>query len=315
MIKNVWHTLTTTSCLFVSIATHGMDDNNNISAIEFTEQDQQTIIQSMRDKQGIHAAIEAVKNLGDNNKQWSYMLSDKELSGKIINTIYNHYYSPSLIFMPGHEQIALMLNTRGAYRWCADYIVTHEEAQETLHTLLMDMAHWEKPDLSSAENIVSLLTSIKNPTDEIDNNAYAHPASEPLIGAARSGTYAYAQFLLDNGAEVNYKTREEGTTALMNAACMNERAIAELLLSRQADINSKNNNGDTALMLAASWGNLEMVQLLLEYGAQVHIINDDGENALKKAQERSIGYKVNYNAIIELLQNAEQQLPMIKYWS
>ena len=56
----------------------------------------------------------------------------------------------------------------------------------------------------------------------------------------------------------------------MLAAIEGNRAVAELLLERGADVNSANNVGETALSLAAHNGHVSLVRLLKDSGAGRH---------------------------------------------
>lgn len=58
-------------------------------------------------------------------------------------------------------------------------------------------------------------------------------------------------------------------TPLMLAAIEGNTAIAELLVSKGADLNKTNNFGDTALSLAACGGHVQLVNFLRKNGASV----------------------------------------------
>lgn len=67
--------------------------------------------------------------------------------------------------------------------------------------------------------------------------------------AAHDGRMDVARLLLSKGAEVNSKD-DAGFTPLHVAAFSDHAEIVELLLSHQADIDAKNHSGLTALMVA-----------------------------------------------------------------
>ena len=87
------------------------------------------------------------------------------------------------------------------------------------------------------------------------------------------------KFLLDNGADVNFRDRF-GMPILVYAAMDHNLKAVELLLEKGADVNIKNDLGQTALMFAARKGGLDIVKLLVEKGADVKIKDKNGKPAL-----------------------------------
>jgi ankyrin repeat protein len=55
---------------------------------------------------------------------------------------------------------------------------------------------------------------------------------------------------------------------LKNAVVSSNPSVAELLLSRGADVNARDATGKTALFWARRMNNQAMVQMLLNHGAQ-----------------------------------------------
>lgn len=95
------------------------------------------------------------------------------------------------------------------------------------------------------------------------------------VAADHNKTLA-AKFLLDHGADIEaspgQSTRFHGNTALFHAAFLNSVDVAELLIARGANVDSRPKASDphtpTPLCAAASQGNLQMVVLLLNHGAE-----------------------------------------------
>ncbi|KAK6535933.1 hypothetical protein TWF281_000182 [Arthrobotrys megalospora] len=89
-----------------------------------------------------------------------------------------------------------------------------------------------------------------------------------LSWAAASGYIPIVKLLLDKGADV------EGTawtaTPLILAAKFEHFNIAELLLSRGADINKADNMRRTPLSWATETGNIKMIEMLLDEGADIN---------------------------------------------
>jgi serine/threonine-protein phosphatase 6 regulatory ankyrin repeat subunit A/serine/threonine-protein phosphatase 6 regulatory ankyrin repeat subunit B len=120
---------------------------------------------------------------------------------------------------------------------------------------------------------------------------------DALIGAITSGNETLANTLIDQGANVNAKSKEGVTAltlavargltgtvrllitkgahcdeALMSAALIGaitslSENTAEILIEKGADVNSKNQDGISALMIAASRGLTGTVRLLIAKGA------------------------------------------------
>ena len=71
--------------------------------------------------------------------------------------------------------------------------------------------------------------------------------------------------------------------------------VAQYLCDNGADINAKKDDGMTPLLYAADNGNIEIVKMLIEKGIDINKQTDFGQNALNFA---SLGA---YNEIIDLL--------------
>ena len=94
-------------------------------------------------------------------------------------------------------------------------------------------------------------------------------ADEDLIAAAKRGALPEIKRLLDQGAQVNAKDKDE-VTPLMLASENGRLDIVQTLLDKGADVNVKDSYGMSALMLASQQaGNLGVVQALLAKGADV----------------------------------------------
>lgn len=91
-----------------------------------------------------------------------------------------------------------------------------------------------------------------------------------LMMAALRGQKAWAQRLLELGAQVNH----DGWTPLHYAAAGPDSApVVELLLAHGAQVDAKSPNGTTPLMMAARYGSEASVQILLAAGADRRVKN------------------------------------------
>ncbi|MGE0450428.1 MAG: ankyrin repeat domain-containing protein [Vicinamibacterales bacterium] len=98
-----------------------------------------------------------------------------------------------------------------------------------------------------------------------------------LAYAVRGCRIPLATRLLTGGASVD--ARLSGRPLLTLAAAANCREGVDLVLSHQADVNAKDDEGSTALMRAAAAGFAEMVQLLLDKGADMELTNNESQSA------------------------------------
>ena len=88
----------------------------------------------------------------------------------------------------------------------------------------------------------------------------------------------YSYLLLEEGADVNARGAY-GDTALLAAAWTCQNEIGKYLIKNGAQVNAKNvNYGSTALNLAAGeCKNTNFIRLLLDNGADIHIKNNTHE--------------------------------------
>lgn len=111
-----------------------------------------------------------------------------------------------------------------------------------------------------------------------------------LIMALMRQRFAVAAYLIEQGADVNYKRpaqhtpeRSRGQTALWWAANHGHLPLAQELISRGAEVNTPDHHGGTPLIKAAGSGHLEMVRYLAANGADLYAEISDGRNAFHLA--------------------------------
>jgi hypothetical protein len=103
-----------------------------------------------------------------------------------------------------------------------------------------------------------------------------------LIAAALQGHVEVLELLLERGAAINKKNRDD-LTALMMAASEGRADAVKFLAERSGEVNVKTKDGFTPLMIAALNGQYEIVEILLRAGAKPNAKNKDGESALGAA--------------------------------
>ncbi len=124
--------------------------------------------------------------------------------------------------------------------------------------------------------------SIPGRTDllNMSNGNAAHIT--PLMAAVMAGNKAMAQFLIDRGADVNFKG-QNGDTPLHLAAQKCFQAVIEVLLASRADVKAQNTGGATPLCSAVQSGQVKIVRMLLAAGADGNVHDSKGRTVLNYA--------------------------------
>jgi ankyrin repeat protein len=110
----------------------------------------------------------------------------------------------------------------------------------------------------------------------------------PAHWAANLGHRDVLKLLIDNGADLNAKTKISSTLLHLAADC-GHKDVIELLLDLGADVNAKDRLGYTPLIWASSGGHKEASELLIAKGADINFKDDTGMTSLHWAAKK--GYK------------------------
>ena len=111
-------------------------------------------------------------------------------------------------------------------------------------------------------------------------NASFDGDDSPLIRAASHGHADIVSFLIDNGADPNFRTAEKRTTAL-TAACMSgQLEIVKLLIKSGADAKVLTKDSLNALQCAAVGGQCNVMKFLVESGANWQQTTGDDDSSL-----------------------------------
>jgi ankyrin repeat protein len=119
-----------------------------------------------------------------------------------------------------------------------------------------------------------------------------------LSGASFHGHWRLGQFLIENGADVNYADSDTGETPLHAALCTSNRLardlVVKVLLAAGANPNCVTRpaietgcfmrdcrtKAETPLHRAAAFGTEETIQLLLDAGARIDVKDMNGDTPL-----------------------------------
>jgi len=160
-------------------------------------------------------------------------------------------------------------------------------------------------------NRTSLYIAYQRGDDEIIDLLSKYGATGTLSYAAGAGDIEKVRELIEQQANVNQRD-ENGKTPLHRAASMGHIDVAELLLNKGANIDTKaglDENGSTSLQLAADKGKLHMVKLLVAKGADVNAkIQKEGH---KDRTAKSLALGRNYKEIVEFLYAHGADIPKI----
>ena len=117
-----------------------------------------------------------------------------------------------------------------------------------------------------------------------------------FLYAAVDGDVSKLKEMLDVGVPVDGEI-ELGTAALQCAAMCNRTDLAQLLLSRGADVNKRSAYGhSTALHVAAFANSTDVFEVLLKHGASTNIKDCYGKTPIDEAR------RANNKAAVRLLE-------------
>jgi ankyrin repeat protein len=126
--------------------------------------------------------------------------------------------------------------------------------------------------------------------------------SVDIHAAVLTGNLDAVKQHIEAGTDINQKEAMSGSTPLMTAATFNKPEIAKALITANADLSVKNNDGGTALHTAAFFGRIEIVQLLIDAKADKTIRNNFGATARETVMVEYSQMKPIYEMLIQQLQ-------------
>jgi uncharacterized protein len=115
------------------------------------------------------------------------------------------------------------------------------------------------------------------------------PDGFPVIAlAAFLGHKEVVEYLAARGADIDaVASNGSGYNALTGAVTSGHTAVVQWLLEHGANANYRYSAGYSPLLTAAANGRLDIAKLLLAHGADPHATTNDGKSPLSLAQERN----------------------------
>lgn len=154
----------------------------------------------------------------------------------------------------------------------------------------------DRGDLAAVKAIVEEGNS---PDSALD---YGDEPVTPLYRAAGQGRLDIAKYLIEKGADVNFRGKEWGHTPLSEAAGRGFDDVIEVLLKAGADPKVKDRNGYTAFAIAALGGQIDAAEALLKH-SDVNAADNYGNTLLMAAtttgQTEAIRWLVGKGAVID----------------
>ena len=118
----------------------------------------------------------------------------------------------------------------------------------------------------------------------------ATPSVEHPCSSEVSNTFRHAEILLEAGADVNLKSKLEGSTPLHEAVRYGHIQAVEYFLNKGADVNMKDETAmRTPLHWAASAGNIEIAKILIDKGADLLAGDKDSNVPWMLAMKNNFG--------------------------
>ncbi|ANP81770.1 hypothetical protein BAQ53_13190 [Bacillus sp. B25(2016b)] len=117
----------------------------------------------------------------------------------------------------------------------------------------------------------------------------------PLHLAAYFGQKEIASFLLESGADIHSRAKNENENTPLQAAIANKQSeLVAFLIEKGSNVNIMQSGGWTGLHEAALLGNEEIIMLLLKNGANKMIKKNDGKTAYDIALEKGYDHLLHH---------------------
>ena len=176
-------------------------------------------------------------------------------------------------------------------------------ATDDVRTVSRMLSRGMDPNTVNEKGEAALLTAARDGSPALVNvllqarakvNIRTPHGDTPIMLAALAGNLPTVKLLREARAEINHP----GWTPLQYAAINGHNAVIEYLISTGADLALAAPNGATPLMLAVLSNKGDTVKLLVGFGFDLDARNDKGETALAWAKKKG------YDEIEKMLRDA-----------
>ena len=118
------------------------------------------------------------------------------------------------------------------------------------------------------DKIVKILIDNGANVDEKENEYGTTPLMSAIDRGKSEQRIAIVTLLIERGADVNAKSKTLEQTPLIHAAQYNQKTITKILIDNGADVSAKDKNWKTPLDYAAKMGHKEIVAILRKHDAK-----------------------------------------------
>jgi uncharacterized protein len=183
------------------------------------------------------------------------------------------------------DQDAALLSAKNAQSQSPVLFSIYNGQKEIRDLLLSRGAQLELHEAAAAGDLLRVKEIVQK--DASLAKAYSSDGFPVLALAAVFGNFDVTKYLHEKGGEINaVATNGTGYNALTGAVASGHSEIVKWLLDHGAEPNYRYAAGYTPLLTAAANGHLEILKALLAHGADLHAKTNDGKNAIAYAQER-----------------------------
>jgi ankyrin repeat protein len=183
------------------------------------------------------------------------------------------------------DQDAALLSAKNAQSQSPVLFSIYNGQKEIRDLLLSRGAQLELHEAAAAGDLLRVKEIVQK--DASLAKAYSSDGFPVLALAAVFGNFDVTKYLHEKGGDINaVATNGTGYNALTGAVASGHSEIVKWLLDHGAEPNYRYAAGYTPLLTAAANGHLEILKALLAHGADLHAKTNDGKNALAYAQER-----------------------------
>ena len=183
------------------------------------------------------------------------------------------------------DQDSALLSAKNAQSQSPVLFSIYNRQKEIRDLLLSRGAQMELHEAAAAGDLARVKEFVEK--DASLAKTYSPDGFPVLALAAVFGHFEAAKYLHTKGGDVNaVATNGSGYNALTGAVASGHTEIVKWLLDHGAEPNYRYATGYTPLLTAAANGHLEILKALLTHGADLHAKTNDGKNALAYAEER-----------------------------